>query len=44
MIETFQRFVLSLVVAPGLERSREELIGYVERRLFPALGIPHVPA
>ena len=40
ILETFQRFTLTLIIAPGRKRTREELIGYIERRLFPALGIP----
>ena len=40
ILETFQRFTLSLIVAPGPKRSREELISYIEKRLFPAIGVP----
>lgn len=42
VLETLQRFTLTLIIAPGRKRTREELIRYIERRLFPALGIPHL--
>jgi AcrR family transcriptional regulator len=40
VLETFQRFALTLIVAPGPERTQEELIRYIVRRLFPAIGVP----